>query len=709
VTAPPASHEHLVSWPTDDTMVLRCRPVRPDTRTGRLSTFGAPRWELQPGHPDAHTPSCTITWSRFPAGLVLPFKAFALAALDHPRTFDRDGGAWHGQYASVATIRTWLADLAVFAHWMHTRRLGRISDVTGADLAGYLAHVQALPRSALRKRDLLHAVRMLWAYREHLPPPARLSGDHPWGPASSSVLAAAPGPGRYNKTPRIATATMAALLAWALHMLEDIGPDIRDAWTQHRLLRAGTHPSQRRYDGLSAADRLHLFATTPGAALPANVRDGSGGGVNLAHLARLVGLPPCSIKNSVRLKATVLGWSLPLVAPTLGAIAGTVNGQPWRNQPIRTDELGPLTRHLATACFILISYLSGMRPGEVLTLRRGCTSQHPSTGELLVHGRRSKGFDRDPLPRGGSERADGTRPWVVVKPVHDAIAMLEALTSGDALFPPSLLRPGNRLTACTDTTRTASLIAADLNAFVAWVNQQFTQADGHPAIPADPTKHLHAARFRRTLAYFIVRRPKGLIACALQYGHVSTKVTLSYAGAADSSWLDDLAVERLEMVLDHVDEDWDRLGRGEHVSGPAATEYRTRLQRAAPFAGRAITSLRNADRLLGADDPNIHHGEGMTCVYRPEQAECRKHRPAQGLATDGPDQAACRSTCQNLAYTDRDIETLRTRLTVLEPAAAESLAPRPLRDRAAEQAHRIRAVIDQHRSSRPTTTGLRPS
>jgi hypothetical protein len=45
---------------------------------------------------------------------------------------------------------------------------------------------------------------------------------------------------------------------------------------------------------------------------------------------------------------------------------------------------------------------------------------------------------------------------------------------------------------------------------------------------------LHGSRFRRTLAYFIVRRPRGLIAAALQYSHVSTKVTLRYAGEGDT-------------------------------------------------------------------------------------------------------------------------------------------------------------------------------
>jgi len=256
-----------------------------------------------------------------------------------------------------------------------------------------------------------------------------------------------------------------------------------------------------------------------------------------------------------------------------------------------------------------------------------------------------------------------------------------------------------------ETSRAATRIAADLNAFLTWVNEHFALADGGPAIPPDPTKHLHASRFRRTLAHFIVRRPRGLIACALQYGHVSTKVTLSYAGAADTSWLDELAAERLDMVLDQIDQDRDHSRGGEHVSGPAAAEYRTRVERAAPFAGRAVTSIRNAERLLANVDPNIHHGDGTTCVYRAEQAECRKARLAQGRAADGPDDSQCRSTCLNLAYTDRDIDQLRARLAVLDAAAADSLAPRPLRDRAAGQADGVRAVIDRHDTTRPTDPG----
>jgi hypothetical protein len=69
----------------------------------------------------------------------------------------------------------------------------------------------------------------------------------PWDGASGHRLASAPAPGRVNKTPRIAPATMEPLLAWALRVVEDIGPDIRDAWIGYRQLHDGTHPSHQQF------------------------------------------------------------------------------------------------------------------------------------------------------------------------------------------------------------------------------------------------------------------------------------------------------------------------------------------------------------------------------------------------------------------------------------------------------------------------------
>jgi hypothetical protein len=126
------------------------------------------------------------------------------------------------------------------------------------------------------------------------------------------------------------------------------------------------------------------------------------------------------------------------------------------------------------------------------------------------------------------------------------------------------------------------------------------------------------------------------------------------------------------------------------------------VQAAHRFAGRAVTSARAATRLLAAADPSIHHGEAMTCVWRAETAACRNTRLQQNLpVTDAPEPSECQPSCRNLAYTDRDIATVRHQLTLLHQAATDPAAPRPLRDRAAGRAARLQAIIDQHQATRP--------
>ena len=696
-----ADADARAGWPAPDTLILRNRAVRAGSGTdGGL--FGDPVWRLTPAHPDAHTAPQHIRWKHFPPRLVLAFKTFALAALDHPYPHD-PSLARDADQPSVATIVTWMRDLHVLAAWLDDRQMPVLASVTPAHLDAYRDHVLSLGCTPYRKAYLLGAVRTLWAYRVHLPAACQVSCD-PWDGATGAAIAAPPPRPRFNTTPQIAPATMDALLAWALRMTEDIGPDIAAAWREYRQLDDGTHPSQVALAGLTPRRRIEEYlrqARGSGQPLPGH-DTGNGLTVNYSHLARILGFggrdnyrpwPPAW-------KKMVCEAGLPVAPGTyLGAITGRISGQPWRDEPVTVAELGPLARLLGAAAFTAICYLSGMRPGEVLNLRRGCASADQATGELLVTGQPSKGHDRQPKHGMGG---DPGRPWVVVQPVHTAIAALEAIVPGTLLFPASIAKPGSRR-ASTAHARSTTDMNKDIEDLIAWVNATFTGQAGTLLIPPDPAGRIYSTRYRRTLAYFIVRRPGGLIAAALQYGHVHSKVTLGYAGAADTGWLDDVTVERLEMVLEQADDDWRRLADGEHASGPAADSYRTRIQAGRPFAGRAVTSARAAERLLAAADPNIHHGEAMTCVWRAETAACRNTRLQQGLpAADAPEPSECQSSCRNLAYTDRDIAVQRKQAGRLAAAAADPLSPAPLRDRAAAQAARVQAVIDRHDRSRGT-------
>ncbi|WP_326642294.1 hypothetical protein OG884_04105 [Streptosporangium sp. NBC_01755] len=692
--------QNVPRWPDDDVVILRNRVVRPGTPQERLSRFDDAVWVLHPAHPDAHHGVNSLHWERFPPHLVLVFKTFTLAVLDHPYppvlAIER-----HSQRMAIDTVALTLRDLRVFAQWMADQGLESLPEVSGSRLDAYHSHVLALATSASRKARLLNSIRMLWGYRDLLPEQSRLPEAAPWNGASGHGLAMVPPRGGGNKTPRIAPATMESLLAWSLRMLEDFGPDIADAWEEYNQLCDGTHSSQRRFAGVARRDCLAIFladARAEGVSLPGRLGQDGAVEVDEAHLLRLFGGRRGRL--GVRLLRQVRESGLPIAAGSfLGTIGGQLDGRPWRDRPITVDEVHDLVRFLTAACFVIVCYLSGMRPGEALNLRRGCRDTDPDTGQLLLVGRAGKGSDR--LPSTGADDVL-TRPWVVVAPVHGAIAMLERLAPHPFVFPASIVAAQGRRSA-DQHARVSRYMTRDLEQFANWVNTAFAGPDGESPIPSDPTKHIHARRFRRTLAYFIVRKPRGLIATALQYGHVSTRVTLNYSGTADTTWMEDLAVERLELVLEQTDRDWTLLAGGEHVSGPSAAEYRDRIARARRFEGRGVKSARNLERLLAQADSNIHHGEAMTCVWRAETAACRKAKIEQGLPSDdAPDESECRTTCQNLAYTDRDIQQIRQEAAAMEQAAADQLTPRPIRDRAAARAAQRRAIIERHQASRPT-------
>jgi integrase len=694
-----ASPAEVPQWPAGDTVILRSRAVRLGTPAARLSRFADPVWIVQPAHADAHHSVNSLHWSRFPGHLVPVFKTFTLAVLDHPYppvlAIER-----RSPRMAIDTVSLTVRDLRVFAQWLNDQGIPALPEVTPSALDAYRAHVLALGIPATRKAKLLNVIRILHGFRDLLPGQCQLPEAAPWGGASGHGLAKVTIRGGGCKTPRIAAATMDALLAWSLRMLEDLGPDIAAAWEEYCQLNDGTHPSQRRYDGLAPAERLARFLTDAqrdSTALPGQRDAGGRWQVNASHLSRLLGLDSNLPAGQARRAAAAS--ELPIAPGSfIGTIRGQVDSRHWQDQPITIGKIQDLVRYLTAACFVIISYLSGLRPGEALNLRRGCRDADPETGQLLLTGRCGKSPDRQPLTGGDDPLA---RPWVVVAPVHAAVAMLERLTPHAFVFPASQVRAQGRRSP-GEHARVSRYMTRDIGQFTSWVNTTFTGPGGALPIPPDPAGHIHARRFRRTLAYFIVRRPRGLIAAALQYGHVSTRVTLNYSGIADTTWMEDLAVERLELVLEQAGRDWALLQDGEHVSGPSAAEYRGRVARLLRFEGRVVSQARNIERLLARTDSSIYHGEAMTCVYTAQTAACRTAKINQGVpAGDAPDESECRTACQNLAWTDRDIRQLGDRLAVLETRAADPLAPRPLRDRARAQAAQARDIITRHQASRP--------
>ncbi|MFJ4971120.1 hypothetical protein [Streptomyces sp. NPDC088755] len=284
--------------------------------------------------------------------------------------------------------------------------------------------------------------------------------------------------------------------------------------------------------------------------------------------------------------------------------------------------------------------------------------------------------------------------------------MLQRLHDARLLFPNTLLVNGKsesgHLRERVGRARGDSLSNKDVAELIVWINAYCTARHHPDVIPADPTNpKIALSRLRRTLAWFIARRPRGLVAAAIQYGHVRINMTLGYSGNYASGFPDDLAFEEWLARLEDLAEAHERLQDGENVSGPAADTYRHRVAASAKFAGRVLRTTREAHTLLTNPDLQIFPGKGMTCVLDPARAACR-------LSTDErssrrtPDIDDCRPSCVNIARTDRDIDFLRTRVDTLQAIVDDPLAPPIRHAREQHELARLQQVIaNHHQEPRP--------
>ncbi|MYW01121.1 hypothetical protein [Streptomyces sp. SID3343] len=197
----------------------------------------------------------------------------------------------------------------------------------------------------------------------------------------------------------------------------------------------------------------------------------------------------------------------------------------------------------------------------------------------------------------------------------------------------------------------------------------------------------------------------GLIAASIQYGHAHIRMLQGYAGTFESGFPDEFSFEDWLFRIEGLAEDEQKLAHGEHVSGPAADAYHFRVTAASrEFAGRVLTSERQARDLVGNPLLQIHHGQGMTCVLNPATAACRLRGTADGPMVT-PDLNDCRPKCPNLVRTDRDIEHVREQAAGLAEIVANPPRPTtatrawPTRARPVEADHRCAPA----RSRRPMT------
>lgn len=686
-----------------DTVVLLNRTLHVESARCR---FGDPVWDLSAAIKDRHSAGQAVHWEGFPTPFRHACKLYLFALLnivdDAPRL-----DSSRSLYPHIKTILGELVPLRRFTNWLVDMGVTSFGQVSAEHLDEYLRRVtETSGVSAESKRSALQAIKRLHVYRDALPTHCRLPSGLLWGGASARGLAHYESSwGKPNTTPRIHPDVMEPLLSAALVVTRTVAADLLPAARNLLAMRYLAHqiaPDIRRvptrtvsvFDTTKAhLDCLLAAVGRNGASLP-GIRTGDTTRVDLEGLAVGGWLNYTELTRMKETSVLVAKHGLPIEVDLLRANTfSAVGAHRWREAPVAASELVTLLRHVTTACFLVIAYLSGVRTGEALNLRRGCISRDAKLALTLMSGQQLKADDRR------RDRSPATIPWVVTDETAHAVAVLEQITVSDLLFPAFHMCSQQRFLFGASRTRTPGSINSDITSFIEWFNREVAPVVDHPLIGADPDGSIQVPRLRRTLAWHIVRRPGGTIAGATQYGHLHTQMIHGYAGGADSGFLDDITFEQFLHRAEIIHDDAQRLKGGEHVSGPAADEYRARIARARTFVGLTVTTKSQINNALSNPDLQIHHGAVVTCVFRRATAACLE--PADSSAE--PSWSRCRLGCVNAARTDRDAANLRQHMEDLQRDLATLEVPEPLRQRIHVRLIEHRKALAEHESSRRMT------
>ena len=208
-------------------------------------------------------------------------------------------------------------------------------------------------------------------------------------------------------------------------------------------------------------------------------------------------------------------------------------------------------------------------------------------------------------------------------------------------------------------------------------------------------------RFRRTLAWFIYRKPGGRVALGVQYGHLRGYTTDGYGSRVASGLRDVFPMEEALARADYLEDAHQRLENGEQVSGPAARRYTEAVDlfdrqfRGRYLSNKQAAALRANPQLRIYDNPQ----QFVTCCYDQSKALCHPGRQTTADHQRSPEISHCQPGCGNIARTDQNIAGIVDAIAQHEAEIASQTTPIPLRRRLQQRVTALQAIVDAHRNT----------
>lgn len=709
----PEEDPYALPLPAADSPVVLPQWIRPGN-THPNSRYRELIWSLGPLIDNPGTDLVTIGWENCPEELRGQVKLAAWTMINGRlrATYLQTRGRRARSRRSASILQDICREWMRLARWLHEHGITDLADCDDSEWRHYIFQRWTESCSRTHAERVLGWLTTLWAFDQLSARPAGVSRP-PWDiegaddflPATDAAAG-----GVENSTEPLAPHVIGPLLVWAIRMVEDLADDILAGWSENRRLSSLASANKTTPAGRAALEAHVLPLLHSGAPLPAIEKQGT---QRLARtfLAATTGASLGQVDGlNDRHGLTELAAQRPGPCPMQVPITGRINGKPWR-ESIDFNEAAELMRHLGTAAIVICLYLTGMRPQEVKGLRSGCCpdpkpAADGSTQRHLILSRHFKNVtDEDGNHISAGEEREV--PWVAITPVVRSIRVLERIVPHGALLLSAahhdfLAQRGHH------GALKKNALNLRLEDFVTWANRE-ARLHGLPdqSIPEDPHGAIGVSRFRRSLAWHIARRPGGLIALAIQYGHMRTVLdarTSSGYGARTRRGIHDvLDIETALAAADTAARLRDRTAAGEKLSGPAARRALTAAVHTPRFEGRIVpaTFAKKAAKFLARDGMVLFDNPDalLICAFKRDQALCE---PSPD--TTAPNQYDCRPGCGNAVRTDTHAQLLRERAASLDRKAAH--APDPIAKRLRANADRLRAIADTHDATAQTAEAL---
>jgi hypothetical protein len=344
-----------------------------------------------------------------------------------------------------------LGELTSWLNWLTAQDVTALGDVDDRHCHEWLAHRRYVrdehgqpiaERGPGIRRRAAQVVVDLVDYRELFSSDWVGPGLRPWAGASATSVAGMRSGRDQNKTPPLAGTVLGPMLSAALYLTGTLGPHVaalaaqaRDATRARPLLPIpGRLPLELLTTlGRHAAD-LDPLPLLPDHDLRARLANG------WSPDDPLLAVSLNALANEAGVRQFNWAWLDDARAPIEATLAKVGTAKPWARHaepvlapggdkdvawtaPLHGAEVVALAGVARTACIIVTAALSGMRSSELMELRVGCRhSEQVAPG--LVRCRLASNVVKG-QPLGGT--AD---EWVVIEPVHQAVALAEQLTEG---------------------------------------------------------------------------------------------------------------------------------------------------------------------------------------------------------------------------------------------------------------------------------------